>query len=124
MVKHSSSHHPSKSTKHHPKAGAGKSGGASDSGNSGNPSASDPTSPQPVFAQPTPSPDPTGFKNPVTDQSYSEIASVEAVPEPADGAVEVLEDLAREYADGIDRGGRLLELVRHLVSGLPSGMYR
>ncbi|MGB7134621.1 MAG: metallophosphoesterase [Acidobacteriaceae bacterium] len=43
---------------------------------------------QPVFAQPAPSPDPTGFRNPVTDQSDKEIAQVEAVPEPKGNAAE------------------------------------
>ena len=47
-----------------------------------------PSDPQPVFAQPTPSPDPTGFKDPVTDQSDQELANLEPVPEPAGGAVE------------------------------------
>jgi hypothetical protein len=58
-----------------------------------------PTSPQPVFAQPSPSPDPTGFKNPVTDQSDKEIASVEPVPQPAGGAVEPILTLAQVYGD-------------------------
>jgi hypothetical protein len=43
---------------------------------------------QPIFAQPAPSPDPTSFKDPVTDQSYQELQNVEAVPEPTGGAVE------------------------------------
>jgi hypothetical protein len=83
MTKHTSSHHPKK--KHHPKSGGGKSG------------ASDPPAPQPVFAQPTPSPDPTGFKNPVTDQSFAELANLEPVPEPAGGAVEPVLTLAQIY---------------------------
>lgn len=56
-----------------------------------------PSDSQPVFAQPTPSPDPTGFKTPVTDQSYAEIANVEAVPEPAGNAVEPILTLAQVY---------------------------
>ena len=83
MTKHTSSHHPKK--KHHPKSGGGKSG------------AGDPPAPQPVFAQPTPSPDPTGFKNPVTDQSFAELANLEPVPEPAGGAVEPVLTLAQIY---------------------------
>jgi len=83
MTKHTSSHHPKK--KHHPKSGGSKSG------------ASDPPAPQPVFAQPTPSPDPTGFKNPVTDQSFAELANLEPVPEPAGGAVEPVLTLAQIY---------------------------
>lgn len=43
---------------------------------------------EPVFAQPQPSPDPTGFMNPVTDQSDKEIAMVEPVPQPTGGAAE------------------------------------
>jgi hypothetical protein len=58
-----------------------------------------PTNPQPVFAQPTPSPDPTGFKNPVTDQSDKEIANLEAVPQPAGGAVEPILTLTQIYGD-------------------------
>jgi hypothetical protein len=51
----------------------------------------------PVFAQPTPSPDPTSFKDPVTDQSDKEIASVEPVPEPVGNAVEPILTLAQVY---------------------------
>ena len=51
----------------------------------------------PVFAQPKPSPDPTGFKNPVTDQSDKELANVEAVPQPAGGAAEPILMLAQVY---------------------------
>ena len=57
------------------------------------------TAPQPVFAQPAPSPDPTGFKNPVTDQSLKEINSLEPVPQPAGGAVEPILTLAQVYGD-------------------------
>jgi hypothetical protein len=51
----------------------------------------------PVFAQPSPSPDPIGFKNPVTDQSDKEINSVEPVPQPAANAVEPTLTLAQVY---------------------------
>jgi calcineurin-like phosphoesterase family protein/iron/zinc purple acid phosphatase-like protein C len=51
----------------------------------------------PVFAQPSPSPDPTGFKNPVTDQNDTEIASVEPVPQPANNAVEPVLTLQQVY---------------------------
>jgi hypothetical protein len=57
------------------------------------------TTPQPVFAQPSPSPDPTGFKTPVTDQSDKELANLEPVPQPADGAVEPTLTLAQVYGD-------------------------
>lgn len=51
---------------------------------------------QPIFSQPTLSPDPTSFRDPVTDQRYAELNSVEAVPEPSGGATEpvlTLEDV-------------------------------
>jgi hypothetical protein len=51
----------------------------------------------PVFAQPLPSPDPTGFKNPVTDQNDTEIASVEPVPQPVGNAVEPVLTLEQVY---------------------------
>src|SRR5437660_12717465 len=41
---------------------------------------------QPVFNQPKPSPDPTGFKNPVTDQKFKGIRTLEPVPQPRGGA--------------------------------------
>jgi Calcineurin-like phosphoesterase len=52
---------------------------------------------QPIFAQPQPSPDPTSFKDPVTDQSIKEIANLEPVPQPAGGAVEPILTLAQVY---------------------------
>jgi hypothetical protein len=51
----------------------------------------------PVFAQPSPSPDPTSFKDPVTDQGDKEIASVEPVPQPAGNAAEPTLTLAQVY---------------------------
>lgn len=51
----------------------------------------------PIFAQPTPSPDPTSFKDPVTDQSYQEIKSVGIVPEPTGNAVEPVLTLEQVY---------------------------
>jgi hypothetical protein len=56
-----------------------------------------PASGQPIFAQPTPSPDPTSFKDPVTDQNDQELNTVEAVPEPTGGAVEPVLTLAQVY---------------------------
>jgi len=50
-------------TKKHPKTPARP---ASVAGANGQPG-------QPVFGQPKPSPDPTGFKDPVTDQKFQEI---------------------------------------------------
>jgi len=57
------------------------------------------STPQPVFAQPAPSPDPTGFRTPVTDQSDKELAQLEPVPAPAGGAVEPVLTLAQVYGD-------------------------
>jgi hypothetical protein len=51
----------------------------------------------PVFAQPSPSPDPTGFRDPVTDQKEKEIDSVEPVPQPSGGAVEPVLTLEQVY---------------------------
>lgn len=57
-----------------------------------------PTHPQaandPVFAQPSPSPDPTSFRDPVTDQSLKEIGAVEPFPAPRGGAAEPVLQLA------------------------------
>jgi len=69
----------------------------------------------PVFAQPQPSPDPTGFKNPVTDQSDKELANVEAVPQPVGGAAEPILMLAQVYGSAgaaktaaIERAGQIV----------------
>ena len=51
----------------------------------------------PIFAQPLPSPDPSGFINPVTDQAYKGINNPSPVPEPANGAVEPMLTLAQVY---------------------------
>ncbi|HSY02955.1 MAG TPA: metallophosphoesterase [Acidobacteriaceae bacterium] len=51
----------------------------------------------PIFAQPAPSPDPTTFKDPVTDQKYQELLVVEAVPEPTGNAVEPILTLEQVY---------------------------
>src|ERR1700728_1982759 len=58
-----------------------------------------PSDPQPVVAQPTPSAAPTGFKDPVTDQSDQERANLERVREPAGGALEPILTLAQVYGD-------------------------
>ena len=36
----------------------------------------------PVFAQPSPTPDPTNFRDPVTDQPLKEVGTVEPFPAP------------------------------------------
>lgn len=51
----------------------------------------------PVFAQPAPSPDPTSFRNPVTDQKQVDLAVVEPVPQSAQKAVEPVLTLAQAY---------------------------
>jgi hypothetical protein len=57
------------------------------------------TSGQPVFAQPTPSPDPTGFKDPVTDRKEPDVAGVQSVPKPVGSAVEPILTLETVYGD-------------------------
>lgn len=52
---------------------------------------------QPVFSQPKPSPDPTSFKHPVTDQKLKDAAGTEPVPQPASGVVEPILTLAEIY---------------------------
>jgi hypothetical protein len=59
----------------------------------------DGTGGQPVFNQPKPSPDPTGFKNPVTDQKFQGIGTLEPVPPPRGGAVEPIITLEQVYGD-------------------------
>ena len=56
-----------------------------------------PKSTDPIFGQPTPSPDPTGFKNPVTDQKDIGLNVVEPVPLPVGNAVEPVLTLAQVY---------------------------
>src|SRR6202042_3668225 len=60
---------------------------------------------QPVFAQPQPSPDPSGFKNPVTDQSDKKLANVEAVPQPVGGAAEPILTLEQVRQRGSGQNG-------------------
>jgi Calcineurin-like phosphoesterase/Iron/zinc purple acid phosphatase-like protein C len=55
------------------------------------------TSGDPIFAQPKPSPDPTTFKDPVTDAKEPDVAGVQAVPQPAGGAAEPILTLAQVY---------------------------
>lgn len=52
---------------------------------------------QPIFGQPTPSPDPAGFKDPVTDGKLRELTTLGAVPEPAGGATEPVLTLEQLY---------------------------
>jgi hypothetical protein len=52
---------------------------------------------QPIFGQPQPSPDPTGFKDPVTDKKLKGLNTLEAVPKPASGAAEPVVTLEQVY---------------------------
>jgi len=51
----------------------------------------------PIFGQPQPSPDPTTFKDPVTDASQPDVAGVQPVPQPAAAATEPILTLAQIY---------------------------
>jgi hypothetical protein len=92
---------PEKKSKHHPTHKPGN-GGSGDpvTPTGGNGSTGDGTTPpngQPIFGQPIPSPDPTAFKNPVTDSSEPDVAGVQPVPQPATPAVEPVLTLALVY---------------------------
>jgi hypothetical protein len=52
---------------------------------------------QPIFAQPKPSPDPTGFKDPVSDQKFQGLSTLGVVPEPTGGAIEPVLTLEQVY---------------------------
>jgi Calcineurin-like phosphoesterase len=70
---------------------------------------------QPVFAQPQPSPDPTSFRNPVTDQSDQEIAQLEPVPQPVGGAVEPILALAQVYGSAGDGKTQAIQQAGQIV---------
>jgi hypothetical protein len=69
-----------------------------------------PSTDEPVFAQPQPSPDPTTFKNPVTDQNDTEIANLEPVPKPVGNAVEPILTLAQTYGSA---GAAKVAAIQH-----------
>ncbi|HEX4006008.1 MAG TPA: metallophosphoesterase [Acidobacteriaceae bacterium] len=81
----------------------------------------------PVFAQPAPSPDPTSFRNPVTDQSDKEINAVEPVPQPRGNAIEPILTLAQVYgSQGATKQQAIVaagQIVFHSVgdTGSPAG---
>jgi hypothetical protein len=52
---------------------------------------------QPVFGQPKPSPDPSGFRDPVTDQKLKELTSLGVVPTPRGGVTEPVVTLQQVY---------------------------
>ncbi len=68
-----------------------------------------PGSGQPVFAQPTPSPDPSGFKDPVTDQKEPDVAGVQPVPQPSTSGAEPILTLATIYGS---RGASLTQTIQ------------
>ncbi len=79
---------PSHPVKHYPKPPADPSAPGSASG-------------QPVFAQPKPSPDPSGFKDPVTDQKLRGLTTLGPVPAATAGAAEPILTLEQVYgSDG------------------------
>lgn len=80
--KHPSKKHPSK-----PSGSGGHAGRGTATG----------TPIEPVFGQPAPSPDPTSFKDPVTDSSEPDVAGVQPVPQPATAATEPVLTLAQVY---------------------------
>ena len=86
---------------------------------------STPAAGQPVFAQPQPSPDPTGFKRPVTDQSDKELVNVGAVPQPVGGAAEPILMLTQVYGSGgaaktaaIEQAGQIVFHSVHSDKGI------
>jgi hypothetical protein len=92
--------------------GGGISGKTAPSGSSGQAArrASAPsTGGEPVFGQPTPSPDPSGFKNPVTDQKDPDVAGVQPVPQPTTPAAEPTLTLAEIYGS---RGASLTQTIQ------------
>src|SRR6202453_3074890 len=70
---------------------------------------------EPVFAQPQPSPDPTSFKDPVTDQNYIEIANLEAVPQPVGDAVEPILTIAQAYGSAGAAKVAAIEQAKQIV---------
>jgi hypothetical protein len=70
---------------------------------------------QPVFAQPQPSPDPTTFRHPVTDQNEKEIAQLEPVPQLAGGAVEPILTLTQVYGSAGDAKTKAIEQAGQIV---------
>lgn len=69
----------------------------------------------PIFAQPIPSPDPTSFKDPVTDQSFQGLKNVEPVPQPRGNVVEPVLTLDQIYgsagaakAQAITKAGQIV----------------
>jgi Calcineurin-like phosphoesterase len=74
-----------------------------------------PRTDEPVFAQPQPSPDPTSFKNPVTDQNDTEIANLEPVPQPVGGATEPILTLAQTYGSAGNAKVAAIQQAKQIV---------
>jgi hypothetical protein len=70
---------------------------------------------EPVFAQPQPSPDPTTFKDPVRDQSDTEIANLEPIPQPVGGAVEPILTLAEVYGSAGEAKVTTIQQAKQIV---------
>jgi len=64
----------------------------------------------PVFAQPKPSPDPSGFKNAVTDKNLAELNQLEPVPQSTGGVVEPVLDLQQVYGSA---GATIMENIQN-----------
>jgi calcineurin-like phosphoesterase family protein len=83
--------------------------GGSGASRRGGRATSAPGSGQPVFAQPTPSPDPSGFKDPVTDQKEPDVAGVQPVPQPSTSGAEPILTLATVYGS---QGASLTQTIQ------------
>ena len=83
--------------------------GRSGTRKSGGKATSPPGSGQPVFAQPTPSPDPAGFKDPVTDQNEPDVVGVQPVPEPSTSGAEPILTLATIFGS---QGATLTQTIQ------------
>lgn len=94
LMKRTTHRHPTKHSGKHTGSSGGS--GSEHTGGTGAGSATNGAG-QPIFAQPQPSPDPSGFKDPVTDQKLQEINNVEPVPDPGGGAVEPILTLKQVY---------------------------
>ena len=92
----SSSSHSSAAKPVAPKSSSGKGSGSRAAGD-------------PVFAQPVPSPDPSSFKNPVTDSKDRDVAGVQPVPQPATTAAEPILTLAQVYGS---EGGAVTKKIQ------------
>jgi hypothetical protein len=70
---------------------------------------------QPIFSQPKPSPDPTSFKDPVTDKKFQGIAKLQAVPALREDVVEPVVTLAQVYGKAGAATVRAIEHTNQIV---------